>query len=258
MVRPGASARFQLRPLRHETDPEVLCHASSPRERRFGCGEGGAHYVHQDAPVQLPGHNELYGPGHHVREMGEDIRRKADQVLAPLRVVRQPGQTGLSRPSALLALVLTTQERLRAIPRGVRGLQARVSRARHAEFWRLAGELQQSGRVSLSRGLGEDAGLLHGIGSRHLQRRGLPSRSVNAIHLAGHFEGAQCTRAILPWPRSIRHAEGGCGRRPQFGVHPQARGRPDPHPLPQIRRSAPHEAYPGLRRQFPLPKHDAP
>ena len=190
VVRPGASARLQFRPLRHEADPKVLCHAFCVRERSFGCGEGGAHHVYQDAPVQLPGHNELHGPGHHLRQMGEDIRRKADQVLAPLLVVRQPGQTGLSRSSALLALVLQTKERLRAIPRGVRGLQERVSRARHADFWRLAGVLQQSGRVSLSRGLGEDAGLLHGLGSRHLQRRGLPSRSVDAVHLAGHFEGA--------------------------------------------------------------------
>ena len=122
MVRSGASAWLQFGSLRHEADPEVLCHASRPRERSRGRGEGGAHHVYQDAPVQLPGHHELHGPRHYVRQMGEDIRRKADQVLAPQRVVRQPRQTGLSRPPVLLALVLTTQKRFRSIPRGVRGL----------------------------------------------------------------------------------------------------------------------------------------
>ena len=87
VVRPGASPRFQFRSLRHEADPEVLCHAACPRERSLGGGEGGAHYVPQDLPVQLPGHYELRGSGHNVRQMGEDIRRKANQVLAPLRVV---------------------------------------------------------------------------------------------------------------------------------------------------------------------------
>ena len=157
----------------------------------------------------------------------------------------KPGQTGLSRPPVLLVLVLTTQKRFRSIPRGVRGLQASLPRARDKDFRRLAGVLQQSGRVSFSRGLGEDAGLLNGLGSRHLQRRSLLAGSVDAIHLAGHFEGAQCTRAIRPWARSIRH-NGSCSRRFQFGVHAQARGRPDPNPLPQIRRSPYHEADSGL------------
>ena len=71
------------------------------------------------------------------------------QVLAPVRVVRQPRQVELPQASPILCLVLPTQRLLRTLAQGVRRLQAHLPRARDAHLRRLAGVLQQPGRCPI-------------------------------------------------------------------------------------------------------------
>ena len=115
MVQPGAGVGFQLWSLRSQAHPPVLCpaHGASPWGLRGG--EERSHHVHQHSQVQVLGCSELLGPGHHLRQVGQDIRRHAYQVLAPVRVVRQPRQAGLSRASPLLGLVFQAQGRVRTL-----------------------------------------------------------------------------------------------------------------------------------------------
>ena len=116
--------------------------------------------------------------------MGQDLRRHPHQVLAPVRVVRQPGQAGLSRASTLFGLVFQAQGRVRAHAEGVRGLPPRLPQAWNADLQRLAGVLQQPGRCPLPGGAPEDEGVLHRPWGGHLQGRGLPPGCIPAVHLA--------------------------------------------------------------------------
>ena len=86
------------------------------------------------------------GPGITYEKWGQDLRCYPCQVLAPVRVVRQPGQAGLPRPASLHGLVLQAQGRVRANAEGVRRLPPHLQRAGHADLRRLAGVLQQPGR----------------------------------------------------------------------------------------------------------------
>ena len=67
MGQPGAGGRFQLRPLRPEAHPPVLCPDHDPRQRRLRRGEERPHHVNQHAQVQVLGCGELLGAGHHLR-----------------------------------------------------------------------------------------------------------------------------------------------------------------------------------------------
>ena len=184
MVQPGAGVGFQLGSLRPQAHPPVLHPAHGPGQRGLRGGEERSHHVHKHPPVQVPGRAELLSPGHHVRQVGQDLRRHPDQVLAPVRVVRQPGQAGLSRPPALLGLVFQAQGRVRAHVEGVRRLPPHLPRAWHADLRRLAGVLQQPGRRPLPGSAPEDEGVLHRPWGGHLQGRGLPSGRIPAVHLA--------------------------------------------------------------------------
>ena len=134
MVQSGSGVGLQLGPLRPQAHPPVLHPAHVPGQGCLRGGEERAHHVHKHPPVQVPGRAELLGPGHHVREVGQDLRCHPDQVLAPVRVVRQSGQAGLPRPSALHGLVFQAQGRVRANAAGVRRLPPRLPRAGHADF----------------------------------------------------------------------------------------------------------------------------
>ena len=227
MVQPGAGVGLQLWPLRSQAHPPVLHPAHGPGQGCLRGGEERSHHVHQHPQVQVLGRAELLGPGHHLREVGQDLRSRLDQVLAPVRVVRQPRQAGLSRASALHGLVFQAQGRVRTHAEGVRRLPSHLPRARYANLRRLARVLQQPGRRSLSGSPAEDEGVLHRPWGGHLQGRGLPFGRIPAVHLAQDAAappGLQAARALRPQRRGVRHAEGRGGRRAVSSIHAQARG----------------------------------
>ena len=86
MVQPSASSRLQLRPLRSQAYPQLLCFSARPREWSLRRTEGWTHHVHQNAQLHLLRHHELFGPRHHVRQVGQDVWCNTDQVLASIRV----------------------------------------------------------------------------------------------------------------------------------------------------------------------------
>ena len=258
MDHPGAGVGLQLWPLRSQAHPPVLRPAHDQRERGLRGGEERAHHVHQHAQVQVLGCGELLGPGHHIREVGQDLRRQAYQVLAPVRVVRQPRQAGLPRSSTLHGLVFQAQERVRPHAQGVRRLPPYFPQAWHANLRRLAGVLQQPGRYPFLEALQKMKEVLHRPWGGHLQGCGLPPGRIPAVHLAqdaAASPGLQAPGALHPQQGGVRHAEGGGGRRPKSRIHAQARGGRDPHPLPPVRGRAGRQAHPGVRRQFAVPQH---
>ena len=109
MGHPGAGGRLQLGPLRPQAHPQVLCPAHGKGQRGLRGGEERSHHVHKHPQVQVPGRTELLSSGHHIRQVGQDLRSHPDQVLAPVRVARQSRQAGLPRPSALHGLVFQAQ-----------------------------------------------------------------------------------------------------------------------------------------------------
>ena len=122
--------------------------------------------------------------------MGQDIRSEPDQVLAPIRMVRQPRQAGLPRAPFLLSPVFATQGRLRLNPQGVRRLPTHLQRAWHANRRRLARVLQQPGCCPVLGSVAKDEGVLHQPGCGHLQGRSLPPGGVEAVHLAQNLAKA--------------------------------------------------------------------
>ena len=201
MVQPGAGVGFQLGPLRPQAHTPVLHPAHGPGQGCLRGGEERSHHVHKHPPVQVPGRAELLGPGHHVRQVGQDLRGHPYQVLAPVRVDRQPGQAGLPRPFALNGLVFQAQGRVRAHAEGVRRLPPRLPQAWHADLRRLAGVLQQPGRCPFPGGASEDERVLHRPWGGHLQGRGLPPGRIREVHLAEDAatpQGLQVTGALRP------------------------------------------------------------
>ena len=68
----------------------------------------GVYAAEKNGRIMFINTHELLGPRHHLRQVGQDLRGHVCQVLAPLRVVRQPRQVGLPQASPILCLVLPT------------------------------------------------------------------------------------------------------------------------------------------------------
>ena len=78
--------------------------------------EEGNSIMFLSTPKYVCGPHELLGAGDKLRQMGEDVRGQAAEVLVSVRVARQGEKVGVTRLTALLALVFKAEGRAGAKP----------------------------------------------------------------------------------------------------------------------------------------------